>query len=128
MKSGALRIVVALATLVLAAVSIVGYRLFTSQPSPVEIERQLLTETPLGASREDVVRWLAARGIRAEVHVVKIDGPSDYPLTRTGGTSFIHETLDRSRLLFRTSVEVFYIFDTEGRLVDLRVRRTTDSL
>ena len=119
------------AVISVAVVMLVGfitaYLLVAYEPSASQIEQQLLAETPLGTSRDDVVRWFTARGIRAEVHIATVPADSDYPLTRTGGASFIHETVQRSRLLFRAAMEVFYTFDACGRLADLRVRKTVDS-
>jgi hypothetical protein len=45
---------------------------------------------------------------------------SEYPLGSTGGAAFIHESVASYRIVLRAHVEAFYIFDSNGRLVDLR--------
>jgi hypothetical protein len=97
------------------------------QPS-AEIERVLRAETPIGAPVSDVLKALKSRGIDAKVHRVNIPANSDYPLTRTGGASFIHETVGEYGLILKVSVEVFYVFDRSDRLADVRIRKTTDGL
>ena len=98
--------------------------------SPKTIERHLLRKTPLGSSEADVLRFLRQQGVSADVATGHIppSPPSDYPLTKIGGEAFIHESIAHYRLVFRTDVEVFYIFDASGKLVDLRVRKTVDAL
>ena len=96
--------------------------------SPEKIERFLLQATPLGQSEESVLRWLSKQHVEAQVRRVDIPPNSDYPRTRTGGASFIHESIAHYWLPFRTDVEVFYTFDPAGRLVEIRVRKTTDAL
>jgi hypothetical protein len=84
--------------------------------TPAPIEQYLLHETPLGSSREDVQNWL--RAPRAD---------SPVPTLPQGGRT-LHTSIFHYSLVFETAVEVFYTFDAQGRLVDLRVRKTTDAL
>jgi hypothetical protein len=97
---------------------------------PSVIERYLARATPLGTDESDVMSWLRKQGLSpnlARVHVPP-SPPSDYPLTRVGGEAFIHESIGHYRLIFRTDVEVFYVFDATGKLADLRVRKSVDSI
>jgi hypothetical protein len=96
--------------------------------SPAQIESYLLRQTPLGASEMDVTRWLDTRGRQTVPIKANIPPNSDYPLTRTGGAAAIHLTVAEYRLIFWAAVEAFYVFDQSGHLVDVRVRRTIDSL
>jgi hypothetical protein len=93
--------------------------------SEERIETYLKNQTPLGSPQSVVVDWLVSRGIQAEIHEARIRANSDYPLTRIGGAAFAHELL-ASYALRLVSVEAFYIFDEQGTLVDLRVRKTVD--
>jgi hypothetical protein len=95
---------------------------------PERIEQFLVQATPLGASQADVQTWLEKQGVTAEIHKAAIPPNSDYPRSRTGGASFIHESIAHFWLPFRTDIEAFYTFNHSGRLVDIRVRRTTDAL
>jgi hypothetical protein len=91
------------------------------------IEAYLKTQTPLGSSQERVSQWLSARNLRGEIHRATIEPNSEYPLTTIGGSSFIHESVAHYGAIFRTDIEAFYVFDANGKLVDLRVRRTVDA-
>jgi hypothetical protein len=97
---------------------------------PENVERYLLTQTPLGTSETAVGTWLTTMGVNAQLNRVHVRPKplGDYPLTAVGGESFIHAPIVSYRLVFRSWVEVFYIFGADDRLVDLRVRRSTDSL
>jgi hypothetical protein len=98
--------------------------------SPAAIERHLRRETPLGSTEAEVAKWLSGRGVVARIARVHVppSPPSDYPLTSVGGEAFIHESVAHYRFVFRTDVEVFYIFNAAGRLVDLRIRKSVDAL
>jgi hypothetical protein len=91
------------------------------------IEAYLKTQTPLGSPQERVSQWLGARNLRAEIHQATIKPNSEYPLTKIGGSSFIHESIAHYGPIFRADIEAFYVFDANGKLVDLRVRRTVDA-
>lgn len=118
--------------LVLALVALVLGIVFPGRvvywQSPEKIEQFLLQATPLGQSEESVLRWLNQQNVAAKVRRVEVPPHSNYPRTRTGGASFIHESIAHFWLPFRTDIEVFYTFDRAGRLVEIRVRKTTDAL
>jgi hypothetical protein len=40
----------------------------------------------------------------------------------------MHELIGEYRVVFWTSVEAFYIFDAEGNLREIRVRKSVDAL
>ena len=124
------RIVIAIAgILALLMVAALGERL-VFLTSARTIERYLVARTPLGSTESEVLKWLHRRGVSAQPwhgHIVP-SPPNDYPLTKIGGEGFIHESIGHYRMVFRTEIEVFYIFDRAGKLVDLRVRKSIDSL
>jgi len=93
-----------------------------------DVEAYLRELTPLGTSQADTVAWLRTRDVDARVHPGRVEAGLDYPLTKIGGASFIHESIAHYWWPFRTDVEVFYIFDDDKMLVELRVRKTTDAL
>jgi hypothetical protein len=119
-------------TLSLAAAFALCFMLWLSNDvyrgSEESIETYLRTQTPLGSSQQQVTQWLSARGVGSEVFEAIVEPNSDYPPTKIGGTSFIHESVAHYGLIFRADIEAFYIFDSQGTLVDLRVRRTVDAL
>jgi hypothetical protein len=92
------------------------------------IEAYLRTQTPLGSSQLRVTQWLSSHGVPSEIHEAVVEPNSHYPPTKIGGASFINESIARYRIVFRTDIEAFYIFDSSGNLVDLHVRRTVDAL
>jgi hypothetical protein len=96
---------------------------------PETIERHLLRQTPLGSSEADVQKSLHDHGVPADIRRVHVppSPPGDYPLTKVGGEAFIHESVDHYWFVFRTDVEAFYVFDTCGKLVDVRVRKSVDA-
>ncbi len=93
--------------------------------SPERIETYLKSQTPLGSPQRIVLEWLASRGLHPEIHRAHAPPNSEYPLTHIGGPAFSHETLATYGLP-RVSVEAFYLFDDQGKLVDVRVRKTVD--
>jgi hypothetical protein len=106
---------------------------------PRQIEAYLRSQTPLGSSEQQVVDWLREHApVQPNVGWLNVTRAlipphSDYPLTTTGGAAFIQSLLhhERERLIpfgFAWDVEGFYTFDAEGRLVDVRVRITVNSL
>ena len=96
--------------------------------APHSIEVHLKRETPLGSSAQQVRVYLQSAGVAPhELRVLPIAPSEDYPLNSTGGASFMHETIGEYRVFLVTSVEVFYTFNANGELVDIRVRKTTDA-
>jgi hypothetical protein len=128
-------LVVGLLLLVAAGIA---YSLVLPLPAPLAylqrdrlVERSLLHTAALGSSRDEVVSWLLnARHVRAHICECPVapNQRGDYPLSAIGGSSFIAESVAHYYLPFRTDVEAFYMFDASGNLVDLRVRKTTDSI
>ena len=93
----------------------------------------LRSRTPYGTSESEVRAFLQRRGWHS------IWAPGQDSLNRAHHIKFSDgsQTLEvvlgayRSPLflfLFRTTTEVFYGFDEDGRLVDIRVRKDTDAL
>ena len=120
---------------ILLSLAIVAALLVASWPghyvywgSEGSIEAYLKTQTPIGSPYERVSQWLGARNVHAELYQGAIKPNSEYPLTSTGGSSFIHESIAHYGPIFRADIEAFYVFDSNGRLVDLRVRRTVNAL
>jgi hypothetical protein len=89
----------------------------------------LEVETPLGSSVDSVRHWLRERQLGSEYsgHVTIRPG-SGYPLTKVGGSGFIHTVVATYGWPFEASLEVFYIFDNSERLCDVTIRRTVDAL
>ena len=96
--------------------------------SEQSIRDYLFEQTAVGTSEEQVLRWLGARGVVAKLNRQHIEPNRGYPPTTTGGESWTQVVLDTHGFPFETWVEAFYIFDSDGRLVDIGVRKTTDSL
>jgi hypothetical protein len=94
---------------------------------PLFVEHYLKNQTPIGSTQGAVVLWLERRGDSAKINVAVIAPDSDFPPTKTGGTSFIQATIASYRIVFSTDVEVFYVFDANARLADIGVRRSIDA-
>jgi len=93
------------------------------------IESRLLTETPLGSSEDDVLAHLQAKNLKpAPVWRGTVSPHTIYPPTTVAGTSFTHAVVGEYSLIFTTSVEAFYVFGQDRRLVEIAVRKTTDAL
>jgi hypothetical protein len=92
------------------------------------VEDFLREQTPLGSSQETVLKWLRHEGVKPTVTTAFIPPNSEYPPTRVGGSSFINESLAHYWAPFPVDVEAFYIFDSDNRLADVRVRDDIDAL
>jgi len=95
---------------------------------------RLLKQTPIGTSVEDVIKinkkriWRTIDWISYEhgYGIDKWNTPSESGKT-TIGVKSIRVHLGTYWVLFRTDVIVFYGFDEYSKLVDLHVRKDTDS-
>ena len=93
-----------------------------------DIEAYLLVRTPIGETQPHVLEWLRSVNVEGMVHEVNVEIGSQFPPSRVGGRSFIHETIWRYGLLVETSVEAFYVFDANGYLAEVSVIKTSNSL
>lgn len=97
--------------------------------SPGQIELNLRNETPLGSSEEEVIRYLRREAMRFEQPWRGAIKPNTvYPPNTIAGSSYIRAVVGEYTVVFVTSVEAFYIFDANRRLVEIAVRKTTDGL
>ena len=93
-----------------------------------EIEAHLSSEIPLGSSEEQVLSRLRAKGLTpSPLWRGEVEPNTGYPPNTVAGTSLVRATVAKYRLPFVTSVEVFYIFGPDRRLVEIAVRKTTDA-
>ena len=115
----------------LVVVVIVGVTFFPGTVfywgSPLRIEHYLQDQTPIGSTQEAVVTWLRRRGSGAKINAAAIAPRSAFPPTQAGGASFIQTSIASYRIVLRTDVEAFYVFDAKARLADIGVRRTVDA-
>ena len=96
---------------------------------PAAIEAYLRQRTPLGSSLPEVRAFLNSRAHRpGEYFSADIKAGSEYPLSSVSGSGFIHACVGEYRVFLYCSVEAFYIFGPKHTLVDIRVRKTIDSL
>lgn len=102
---------------------------WTWYQDPDRIEAHLLAETPLGTSEEAVFARLKANGVEpTPVWRGEVRPNTSFPPTTVAGSSFAHVAIAEYRIIFTTTVEAFYVFDADRRLVDIAVRKTTDAL
>ena len=94
--------------------------------SPQEIRGRLLREIPTTSTEDQVLRWLKNKGITASIRRHHVEA-GDHPVSTTRGEAWTEAVLDRHGIIFATSVEVYFIFDEQRRLVDIGVRKTTDA-
>jgi hypothetical protein len=95
--------------------------------SPSRIQRHLIGRTALGSSEREVIVDLERHGIRATVSGFRIDSLSFGSVVEASRRPEIHVVVGSYRTPFRVSVEAFYTFDDSRRLVDIRVRKTSDT-
>ncbi|MBF6023961.1 hypothetical protein [Lysobacter niastensis] len=97
--------------------------------SPEKIESRLLEATPIGSSEDQVLAHLQAQGLKpAPLWRGAVAPNTAYPPSTVAGGSFTHTVVGEYSLIFTTSVEAFYIFGVDQRLVEIAVRKTTDAL
>jgi hypothetical protein len=92
------------------------------------IRWSILRETPLGSTDAAVRLNVEHRGGRFTVNRVHVQPNSEYPPSATGGESFATVVLGQYWMPFRTDVEAFYLFDGQGRLAGVEIRKTIDAL
>jgi hypothetical protein len=97
--------------------------------SPDYIEFHLLADTPHGSSESEVIDHLRTIGAKyKEPWRGSVEPNTGYPPTAVAGSSFISALVAEYTIVFTTSVEVFYIFDSNRLLVEIAVRKSTDAL
>ena len=121
-----------LLSLVAAIALVLGVLIFGPSPylyrDSKSVETYLLAKTPLGSSEEQVLTYLRQAGLDPKSPWRGDIPAGSYPPTSIGGKSYVDAVVGRYSMPFTTSVEAFYIFDSKRRLVDVRVRKTTDAL
>jgi hypothetical protein len=118
-----------LAAVVVAFIAILYAASNSLRRSPEQIRASLLRDCPPGTDMEAVRSFLDQRGWRDQ-HYDEGRGFSnpDAPAVAIGAQS-LHADLGRYYELIPplpTWVEAFYGFDANGRLIDIRVRKTMD--
>ena len=88
-----------------------------------EVRDWLLTQTPLGLSQGEVRAFLDNRGWNEPGHHKTIPPRANEPFL--GGA--IGHYQDLKNFPFRTTVRAFWEFDSDGKLVDIRIDRWIDS-
>ncbi len=90
-------------------------------------------QVPYGTSQQQVSQFLEARRFRTTWAVGQDSFSRSHGLQFSGGTHTVQALIGRYRqpwslFLFETSTEAFFGFDENNRLVDIRVRKTTNGL
>ena len=117
---------IAAATCALLVVLVPNWRWYRSAGG---IESYLLTETPLGSSEDQVLAYLRSQDFNpAPTWRGVVEPNTIYPPNAVAGNSFIRATVGEYMMVFTTSVEAFYIFGPDRRLVEIAVRKSTESL
>jgi hypothetical protein len=96
-----------------------------------QIESYLLQKTPLGSSEEEVISYLREGGARLQIEDPwrgNVAPNTGHPPNTVAGSSYIDAVVGEYRLVFTTSVEAYYIFDSDRRLVEIAIRKTIDAL
>lgn len=112
----------------LAGITVLSWRSVLLRMPEGVLTAYLSHATPIGSTEEDVIAYANRSGCEA-------DGPyrnellpsSDYPKNSSGGSSWATCAMGEYGLIFETAVEVFYIFDENGRLKEITIRKTTNS-
>jgi hypothetical protein len=96
--------------------------------APPTIELFLLSRTPLGSPQSTVRASLSGVGLASRVGGSRAYPGNQYPPAEVGGATWERALVGEHRLVFATSVEAYFYFDDAGRLAEIRVRKTVDSL
>jgi len=95
------------------------------------IRASLLRSTPLGSSSQEVRTYVERQGWLATNYVGSagfLKQEAGVPAVEVGATSIRGELGHYRSGLFQTYVTAFWGFDTNGRLMDVWVWKTTDGL
>ena len=95
--------------------------------SEVGIRNSLLKQTPLGSSFDQVRSFAERQGWRPHGEWNGFQRQEAGKLPETVGVTSIEAEVGRYWLPFCTTVTAFWGFDSEGRLIDVWVWKTTDS-
>lgn len=90
------------------------------------IEETLLRGTPLSATAPQVREWLATSHIKWREGVFSAEAPG-YPLESDLGATFFEASLGHYGVFMRTDVVAFYVFDANGVLVQVAVKKQRDA-
>jgi hypothetical protein len=112
---------------VIVFVALIAPAHFVYWRSESAVETFLSLQTPIGSSQQEVLSWLRSEGLKPALDGRTVPPKSDYPLSEKGGASFIAIKLNEYWWVWNTQIEGFYTFDAQGRLHEIRVRRSTDS-
>lgn len=94
-----------------------------------QIVSYLFSKTQHGSSEDDIIEYLKKNDMHFnETWRGQIKANTNYPPNSTGGRSFIHANIAEYGVFLSTSVEAFYIFDNNRKLIEITVRKTTDAL
>ena len=93
-----------------------------------ELEKALLSESPLGSSREDVLELCHRNGRQILESDLLQANSSNYPVPASEGASYLRVSLGSYRPIFTVDVTAVFIFDKEDRLVSVHVRKDTNAL
>ena len=122
-------IAAALAVLVLAVLIAISWRNVLLRMPDEVIAAYLSQGTPIGSTEAVVMEHTNRSGCNAKGPYRHELAPSpDYPKNSTGGSSWTTCVLGTYGLIFETAVEVFYIFDGNGQLKEISIRKTTNAL
>lgn len=119
-------IVWTIVALALAGITVLSWQSVLLRMPEGVLTAHLSHATPIGSTEEEVIAYANRSGCEA-------DGPyrnellpnSSYPKNRSGGSSWAKCVMGEYGLIFETAVEVFYIFDENGRLKEITIRKTT---
>jgi hypothetical protein len=91
------------------------------------IEASLLRRTPLGSTREAVMAFIAQEGW-TDVRTGGGYWRNDRPQGAAVGSSSIQVSLGRYYMPLLTMVEARWAFDSNGKVIDVNVRKSVDAL
>jgi hypothetical protein len=94
-----------------------------------QVRNYILRITPLGTNVEDVIKIIEDKK-RWKIQRVAYFGDSHWKLdyTETVGIQKKYVHLGYYWIVFKTNVSATWIFDEDGKLVDVEIRRDTDGL
>ncbi|MFD0959133.1 hypothetical protein [Paenibacillus chungangensis] len=123
------KIIFVIVLILIAALLIAGIRLVFNPLTRSEdtIRQKMLSQFPVGTHMDDIIQFANHKKDWSDVKISYING---YSIDRGEevGKKRISVHIGEYQIFFVTDVEVFFGFNENSELIDIRVRKTIDSL
>ncbi|WP_373231861.1 hypothetical protein [Cohnella sp.] len=122
------KMIFAIVLILIAALLIAGIRLVFNPLTRSEdtIRQKMLSQFPVGTQMDDIIQFANLKEGWSDVGISYING---YRIDRGEevGKKHISVHIGEYQIIFVTDVEVYFGFNENSELIDIRVRKTIDS-